>query len=126
MSEIISPYVYPLLKLSFFNMRNYKFLPKSMRMQKEDVIEAIAEEYEIDKSFAFEVGRVRKNVEARQILSNILVFELQMRKTEVGRYLKQDHTTVIHSCKKFDELYIGCNKFKERVDNIYRKLNLKL
>ena len=38
----------------------------------------------------------------------------------------RDHTTVIHSCKKFRELYEGCNKFKHKVDNIYRSLNLTL
>ena len=95
-------------------------------MNKDYIVETIAEEYELSKDFPFVVRRKRIITEARQILSYICVFELQMRKTEVGKWLNQDHTTVIHSCKKFRELYAGCNKFKEKVDSIYRKLNLSL
>jgi len=124
--DIISPYVYPIMKLSFLNTRKHVYLPKSMRMSKEYVIEAIAEEYEMSKDFPFEHVRKRNITEARQILSYICVFELQMRKTEVSRWLKQDHTTVIYSCKKFRDLYAGCNKFKLKVDSIYKRLNLSL
>lgn len=95
-------------------------------MNKDYVVDIIAEEYELDKEFAFTHKRNRPISEARQILSYICVFELQMRKTEVARWIKQDHTTVIHSCKKFRDLYVGCNKFKTKVDSIYRKLNLSL
>ena len=125
-SDTINPYVFPLLKLSLLNTREHTYLPKSMRMNKDIVVEAIAEEYEMTKEFTHQRIRKRHITEGRQILAYICVFELQMRKTEVGRWLEQDHTTVIHSCKKFQELYKGCNNFKQKVDNIYRRLNLTL
>lgn len=95
-------------------------------MNQQDVIDTIAKEYNVDVQFPFIVNRRRELTEARQIMCKIFVFELQMRKTEVARFLKKDHTTVIHACHKFDELYVGCNVFKEKADNIYRTLNLSV
>jgi chromosomal replication initiator protein len=66
-----------------------------------DVIEKIAEFYEIDKSSIYEKTRRKEVVKPRQLIMFVLREDLGVSYPTIGQKLGgRDHTTVIHSCEK--------------------------
>lgn len=68
--------------------------------------------------------RHRAIVDLRKIFIHIAYFNLVERKINISRYLKQDHTTILHNLKVFDDLYSKDTKFSNLYLQIINHLNL--
>lgn len=92
----------------------------------EKVVKATCEALNIDRSDV--VGKTRKKevVEARHIISFILVKKVGLTLKRVGQYYLggRDHTTVINSIKKFDNLYQTEEGFRAKVYTITNNISI--
>ena len=70
-------------------------------------------------------ARSRKGeyVDLRCIFSHIACKHLGFQLTSVGRYLKKDHTSIIHMCRRGDNLLKYDEKFIALYDDIFTKIN---
>tara|TARA_R110002153_G_scaffold91003_1_gene221822 strand:+ start:550 stop:1041 length:492 start_codon:yes stop_codon:yes gene_type:complete len=63
-----------------------------------------------------EKGRKRPKVDLVKIFCFHANHNLQLSSTRIGEYLKRDHATVLHACRKYDELYFSDKDFREKAD----------
>ena len=63
-----------------------------------------------------EKGRKRPKVDLVKIFCFHANHNLQLSFTRIGEYLKRDHATVLHACRKYDELYFSDKDFREKAD----------
>lgn len=84
------------------------------------IIEVTCDILQIDKELVAKKGRSRQIAEARHIISYIFVKKLGMTLDKVGKeYLGgRDHSTVINSIRKFNNLYETEDEFKNKVYSI--------
>jgi chromosomal replication initiator protein len=67
----------------------------------EDILEAVAGYYGLTPNVLIARGRTRKVSRARQVAMYLLINELEMSPTQVGRFLGgRDHATIIHGAGK--------------------------
>jgi chromosomal replication initiation ATPase DnaA len=120
---MISPYVYPILKNTKYPKRQQLFYRnKKSKLTKDKIIEVIAEVYDIDKEFYTIKRRTKNLVDARRILSKLLVFQLGWTKVASAKLMNNDHTSIIHCIKSFDDLYEVDENFKDIADTVFYKL----
>ena len=122
--EKISPYVFPILK--------YIGLPKSTQLyinkkylvvSKDDVVSEICNVFDITKEEFFDrKSRKHRLVDPRKLYCHIRVFEMGAKKVDVGRDLKTDHTTVIHACNTYRDLYETSLDYRNKCEIVLRKL----
>ena len=65
----------------------------------DNIIDYICKRYEVSKIELLGKKRTLDVVRARNIIHNLLNEKYKMNLTNIGRYFKQDHTTVLHSIK---------------------------
>ena len=63
-----------------------------------------------------EKGRKRPKVDLVKIFCFHANHNLQLSFTRIGEYLNRDHATVLHACRKYDELYFSDKDFREKAD----------
>lgn len=68
-------------------------------------------------------SRKGEYVDLRCIFSHIACKHLGFPLIAVGRYLKKDHTSIIHMCKRGDALLENDEKFTALYDSIFTKIN---
>ena len=68
-------------------------------------------------------SRKGEYVDLRCIFSHIACKHLGFPLIAVGRYLKKDHTSIIHMCKRGDNLLENDEKFTALYDTIFTKIN---
>lgn len=68
--------------------------------QLNDLIEGITRLYSIEKEVLFSKSRKKEAAEARQILAYCLRKKFTLSFSLIGKILKRDHTTAIHSCDR--------------------------
>ena len=122
--EKISPYVFPILK--------YIGLPKSTKMyinkkyliiSKDDVVSEICNVFDITKEEFFDRKyRKRKFIDPRKLYCHIRVFEMGAKKVDVGRDFKTDHTTIIHACNTYTDLFDTSLDYRNKCEIVLRKL----
>lgn len=119
----INPYVLPGLKGSripisvFKPLRGYTF---------KYIVSVVCDECGIEIKELVGKRRDRNLVEARQIISFILVSKAKCTLKYVGQELLggRDHTTVIHSIKSFHSLYKTDEAYREKVETILNRLSI--
>jgi len=124
--EIISPYVFPILKLSTLSKKKYPYLnDKYLGISIDDVLEEICKEFEIgrDEFFANKC-RKHKFVEPRKLYSYIRVFEMGAKKVDVAEEFKTDHSTIIHACRTYENLFKTNSLYRKRCEKVLRRLGL--
>ena len=110
---MISPYVFPILKHALIDQKKYPYVKGYAKLKKQDIIDAIAEEFEIPTTFADVKTRRRDYSEPRKLLCKIMVFDMGMKKVDVAKEINgYDHSVVIYACTTFQNLY--------KVDEVYR------
>lgn len=122
--EKISPYVFPILK--------YIGLPKSTQLyinkryiviSKDDVVSEICNVFDISKEeFFSRKCRKHRFVEPRKLYCYIRVFEMGAKKVDVGQEFGTHHTTVIHSCNTYKDLYETSLDYRSKCEAVLRKL----
>ena len=65
----------------------------------DNIIEYICKRYELSKVELLSKKKTLDIVRARNIIHNLLNEKYKMNLTNIGKYFKQDHTTVLHSIK---------------------------
>ena len=65
----------------------------------DNIIDYISKRYEVSKIELLGKKRTLDIVRARNIIHNLLNEKYKMNLSNIGRYFKQDHTTVLHSIK---------------------------
>lgn len=92
----------------------------------EEIMNIICEECGTDIPQMRGRRRDRYIVEARQILSYVMVKKVRATLDYVGSYVLggRDHTTIIHSIRKFEALYETDDAFREKADRIFNKLTI--
>lgn len=107
-------------------LRGAKIPPKyfSLYVTSDDVIEAVCENYNVSVNQIKSKNRHRRLVEARHVISWVLVKKIGMTLSEVGKkYLGgRDHTTVINSLSRFNDIYDTEEEFKNKADELIEKL----
>tara|TARA_R110000782_G_scaffold21230_1_gene57181 strand:- start:716 stop:1204 length:489 start_codon:yes stop_codon:yes gene_type:complete len=63
----------------------------------DSIINKICIRYEVHKESLMSKTRTQDLVRARNIIHNLLYEKYNLNLTDIGRYFKQDHTTVLHS-----------------------------
>ena len=63
-----------------------------------------------------EKGRKRPKVDLVKIFCFHANHNLQLSFTRIGEYLNRYHATVLHACRKYDELYFSDKDFREKAD----------
>ena len=65
----------------------------------ENIIDYICKRYEVSKVELLSKKKTLDIVRARNIIHNLLSEKYKMNLSNIGKYFKQDHTTVLHSIK---------------------------
>jgi chromosomal replication initiator protein len=69
----------------------------------ERIIEEVSHHYKVSGEELLSKGRTKKVAQARQVAMYLLMYELEMSPTQVGRLLGgRDHATVIHGAGKIN------------------------
>ena len=84
---------YSLLKIAGFSFSS----PQKSII--DNIIDYICKRYEISKVELLSKKKTLDIVRARNIIHNLLSEKYKMNLTNIGRYFKQDHTTVLHSIR---------------------------
>jgi len=64
-----------------------------------NIIDYMCKRYELSKTELLSKKKTLDIVRARNIIHNLLNEKYKMNLTNIGKYFKQDHTTVLHSIK---------------------------
>jgi len=83
---------------------NYWVAPQLEFKNPEDYVARICNEFGITRSEILGSSRLRNIADARAILSYLLHKRLKMTSLAVGKYLGRNHATVLHACKKVENL----------------------
>ena len=71
----------------------------------------IIEEKDIDVRVK---GRIREKADLVKIFCKHAKYNLNLSLTRIGDYLGRDHATVLHACRKYDELYFSDEEFRDK------------
>jgi|688.fasta_scaffold235326_6 chromosomal replication initiator protein len=117
----MNPYVIPGLKGVKVPA---KYFAMSYKIKSEDVMDAVCETYCVNIEQIRSKSRQRKIVEARHVISWVLVRKMGMTLAEVGKTFLggRDHTTVINSLNRFNDIYDTEEEFKTKADELIEKL----
>ncbi|GAB4477984.1 MAG: chromosomal replication initiator protein DnaA [Anaerolineales bacterium] len=93
------------------------FLPQRPEIQPEEVIEAVAQYYNVPRQRLISAERRREVAFPRQIAMYLLHREAQCSLPQIGELLGgRDHTTILYGCEKIEDL-------TERDEQLRRQLN---
>ena len=84
---------YSLLKIAGFSFSS----PQKSTI--DNIIDYICKKYEISKVELLSKKKTLDIVRTRNIIHNLLSEKYKMNLTNIGKYFKQDHTTVLHSIR---------------------------
>lgn len=117
----MSPYIIPGLKGVKIPA---KYFTMSYQIKSETIVELVCEMCGVTNEQLKHKTRERHVVEARHILSWILVKKMGMTLSEVGKTFLggRDHTTVMNSIERFSNIYDTEEDFRERVGVLIEKL----
>ena len=123
--ELISPYVYPILKRVFLDREKYMYLRKISTFTEEDVRDAIMIELKVDKNFLNTKSRKTEYVDAKKIYCKICMDCLGMKCVQIARNVNgYDHTVVLYNRKKYNHFYATNRYFKEKADKVLALLGI--
>jgi chromosomal replication initiation ATPase DnaA len=127
MAEIISPYIFPILKHAALNKKKYPYIgEKYVSISQEDVVQEICDVFKIDRQ-EFLTKRCRKTylTDPRKLYCYIRVRRMGAKLVHVCNELcKYDHTTVMHCCRTFEPLFQTDMNYKEKCERVLRRLGL--
>ena len=82
----------------------------------ERIIDEVSHHYKVSKEQLLSKGRTKKVAQARQVAMYLLMYELEMSPTQVGRLLGgRDHATVIHGAGKINGEINEDNRLRQDV-----------
>jgi chromosomal replication initiator protein len=123
MVEKISPYSYPILNYEMLDIQKYPYISSCIRLAIDNIHMVICEEFKVNADYYTINSRKREYVEARKVLSVILLNEQRWTLEKIGQYMGgRDHTTIIHSRNTMYDFYDTDYEFRLKVTIVYRRL----
>ena len=124
----LNPYSFPGLDVSVLDEREYPFAKNYKEYLHHDkIFNTIQREFELTREEIRSTSRKQERVFARTILTFIFRRVLGLSYARVGMLIgKKDHATAMHNEKVFCNLYNTSRDYKERVDRIFDRLDLKV
>lgn len=121
---MISPYVYPGLKLSLICRKSFPFIKQNnIKVTREEIIEAVCQECSVTQEQMFSKTRKREVVDGRKILSAALKIKHRMTLTDIGEMMgDRDHTTIRNQLLKFKDHCGNDDEFKRRAKSVLNKI----
>ena len=96
---------------------------KKKCVQNKEVVDVIAEFYEVSRDDLIKKGRKKEVVYPRQIAMYLLRKELNMSYPGIGKYFNgRDHTTALHAYEKISKELDSNDRLKEEIGFIRDKL----
>jgi chromosomal replication initiator protein len=125
---LISPYVFPGLKLNGLSKKQFAFLKKAVvTITREEIVNIVLEGCEVTLEQLVSRCRERDIVDARKITCKVLKTKFNYSLKSIGDFIGgRDHTTVIHSITEFDSLYSNNDAFKAKADRILDKVGIEI
>jgi chromosomal replication initiator protein len=125
---LISPYVFPGLKLNGLSKKQFAFLKKAVvTITREEIVNIVLEGCEVTLEQLVSRCRERDIVDARKITCKVLKTKFNYSLKSIGDFIGgRDHTTVIHSITEFDSLYNNNDAFKAKADRILDKVGIEI
>lgn len=94
-------------------------------VQNKNVLETVAEFYEVDKEVLIKKGRKKEVVRPRQIAMYLLRKEMNMSYPGIGKYFSgRDHTTALHAYEKINRELKEDDRLREEIEFLREKLYL--
>jgi chromosomal replication initiation ATPase DnaA len=127
MSNKISPYIYPGLKVEMLDVSKHPYLYKLKdRMNEDVIIKIILERFGITHEQMVSKNRNREFVDARLIVAYILRKKCRLTYTHIGHKIgNRDHTTAIHNVRKFEDVYETDVSFRKLSNIVFDKVGLE-
>lgn len=127
MTEKISPYIFPGLKLEMLDSSAHPYLkPLKDRMDENQIIKVILQKFGISHEMMVSKTRKREFVDARLIITYILRKKLGCTYTHIGHMIgNRDHTTAIHNERKFMDVYETEVGFRRKVNVVFDKIGIE-
>ena len=98
---------------------------KKSCVQNKNILEAVAEFYEVDKDALIKKGRKKEVVRPRQVAMYLLRKEMNMSYPGIGKYFNgRDHTTALHAYEKVNKELKENERLKEEIEFLREKLYL--
>lgn len=118
----MSPYVIPGLKGVKIPA---KYFTMSYHIRSENIVELVCDMYGVTDEQLKHKTRERRVVEARHVLSWVLVKKMGLTLSEVGKTFLggRDHTTVINSIERFNNIYDTEDEFRIKADLLIEKIS---
>jgi chromosomal replication initiator protein len=123
----ICPYVFPGLKLDEIDSKNNPFIKTiKRRITEDELFEIIKNESGFTKENLKSSSRKRELVDMRQLISFVLKTDFNRTLSSIGKTLgDRDHTTILHSIRKFYDLYETNTSYKNTCNNILESVGIK-
>lgn len=123
----ISPYVFPGLKLDEIDSEKNPFI-KTIKRQitEEELFQIVEKKSGLTKENLISTSRKRELVDMRQLVSFVLKTDFNQTLSSIGKTLgDRDHTTILHSIRKFYDLYETNTNYKNKCDSILKSAGIK-
>ena len=123
----ISPYVFPGLNQDLIDSEKYPFI-KTIKRQitEEEFFDIIEKKSGLTKENLTSSSRKRELVDMRQLVSFVLKTDFNRTLSSIGKTLgDRDHTTILHSIRKFYDLYETNISYKKTCDGILESAGIK-
>lgn len=91
-------------------------------MTKEDLLNAVAQEYNVSTDEMLSNSRAHVLSEARQMLMHLLLDRLALKTVEIAAFTNRDHSTVVYAVKRISSLLEVDRITKKRYERITEKL----
>lgn len=119
----ISPYSYPILNYEMLDIEKYPYVTPYVRLDIDRIHNVICEEFKVNADYYTTNSRKREYVEARKVLSVILLNEQRWTLAKIGEYTGgRDHTTIINARNTMYDYYDTDQEFRLKVTIVYRRL----
>jgi chromosomal replication initiator protein len=126
---IISPYVFPGLKLDQKDKRNFQASLELFRkkISKEEILDIISEEFGVSSSEIIMRSRKRETVNARFLFCGIMKRYFGHSLKAIGEMVDgRDHTTVIHAITECEHRMKYEESYKESSNRIYKRIGIEI
>ena len=121
---MISPYVFPGLKISLLDKGKFPFLNfENVQVTRDEIFEVILKECQVSKEQLISVSRKRTIVDARKIICAAFKIKHRTTLTEIGELLgNRDHTSIRHLLLKFKDHCENDDNFRKKAKLVLNKI----
>ena len=121
---MISPYVFPGLKISLLDKGKFPFLNfENVQVTRDEIFEVILKECQVSKEQLISVSRKRTIVDARKIICAAFKIKHRTTLTEIGEILgNRDHTSIRHLLLKFKDHCENDDNFRKKAKLVLNKI----